>query len=95
MTRSELITLVAHQCGLVRRDAETAVETIIGSIAHSLEIGQRVELRGFGSFGLKQRQSRAGRNPKTGEQVPVEAKRVMFFKPGQEMRRRVDQGSQP
>jgi integration host factor subunit beta len=57
-----------------------------------LEIGNRVEVRGFGSFGLKQRQPRAGRNPKTGEQVLVEAKRVMFFRPGQEMRLRVDNG---
>ena len=90
MTKSELIVLVAHQCKLMRKDAEIVVDTLFESIAHSLEIGHRVEVRGFGSFGLKERQSRAGRNPKTGERVPVAAKRVMYFKPGLEMRRRVD-----
>ncbi len=90
MTKSELIILVAHQCKLTRKDAETVVDTMFESIAHSLEIGHRVEVRGFGSFGLKERRARAGRNPKTGEQVSVGAKRVMFFKPGLEMRRRVD-----
>ncbi|MBF0099152.1 MAG: integration host factor subunit beta [Magnetococcales bacterium] len=90
MTKSELINQIAKQCNLTRKDAQAVVEIMCESIALSLEHGHRVELRGFGSFGLKQRQSRAGRNPKTGEQVSVEAKRVMFFKPGQEMRRRVD-----
>ena len=60
------------------------------SIGHSLEVGNRVELRGFGSFGLKERRSREGRNPKTGERVMVDAKRVLFFKAGKALRERVD-----
>ncbi|MBF0186219.1 MAG: integration host factor subunit beta [Magnetococcales bacterium] len=95
MTRSDLTNQIAKQCNLTHKDAEVAVSTIFGSIAHSLEIGHRVELRGFGSFGLKERRAKLGRNPKTGETVPVEAKRVLFFKAGLEMRRRVDSGGQP
>jgi integration host factor subunit beta len=94
MTRSDLIDQIAKQCNLTRKDAEAVVGTIFGSIAHSLESGHRVELRGFGSFGLKEHRARIGRNPKTGETVPVEAKRVLFFKAGLEMRRRVDGGGQ-
>ena len=86
----ELINLIARQCSLTRKDAVAAVEIIFGSVAHSLEGGRRVELRGFGSFGLKERRERIGRNPRTGENVPVEAKWVMFFKAGKAMRERVD-----
>ena len=75
---------------LPRKDAASAVDTVFDSIASSLEAGRRVELRGFGSFGLKERQSRTGRNPKTGESVAVEAKRVLFFKAGLAVRKRVD-----
>ncbi|MBF0585265.1 MAG: integration host factor subunit beta, partial [Magnetococcales bacterium] len=88
MTKSQLTTLVAQQLKLPRKDAESAVNAVFYSIAHSLESGCRVELRGFGSFGLKERRAIVGRNPKSGETVPVEAKRVMFFKAGLEMRRR-------
>ena len=90
MTRSVLISLIAKQLKLSRKDATAAVDVIFDSIAHSLEAGRRVEFRGFGSFGLKQRRERAGRNPKTGEAVSVEAKRVMFFKTGVALRKRVD-----
>jgi integration host factor subunit beta len=72
------------------QDAQTVVETIFEEISQSLERGQRIELRGFGSFGLKQRKSRQGRNPKTGDAVKVEAKQVMFFKAGKVLRERVD-----
>ena len=90
MTKSQLVTLIAQQLKQTRKDAETAVDTIFDSIASSLEAGRRVELRGFGSFDLKERRERAGRNPKTGESVAVEAKRVLFFKTGKELRERVD-----
>ncbi|MEO5348380.1 MAG: integration host factor subunit beta [Magnetococcus sp. YQC-3] len=90
MTKSQLITLLAQQLKLTRKDAEAAVDTVFDSIAGSLEAGRRVELRGFGSFGLKERRERAGRNPKTGESVTVDAKRVLFFKTGKELRERVD-----
>ncbi|MBF0585070.1 MAG: integration host factor subunit beta [Magnetococcales bacterium] len=94
MTKSQLTTLVAQQLKLPRKDAESAVNAVFDSIAHSLESGRRVELRGFGSFGLKERQPRTGRNPRNGEQVSVEAKRVLFFKTGKALRERVDNGGQ-
>ena len=90
MTKSQLVTMIAQQLKLTRKDADAAVDAIFNSIASSLEAGRRVELRGFGSFGLKERQSRTGRNPKTGESVAVEAKKVVFFKTGKELRERVD-----
>ena len=90
MTKSQLVTLISQQLKLTRKDADAAVDAIFNSIASSLEAGRRVELRGFGSFGLKERQSRTGRNPKTGESVAVEAKKVVFFKTGKELRERVD-----
>jgi integration host factor subunit beta len=90
MTKSKLIRLLSTKHNLSAIDATTVVETIFEEISLSLERGQRVELRGFGSFGLKERKSREGRNPKTGEAVSVEAKRVMFFKAGKELRERVD-----
>ncbi|MBF0098957.1 MAG: integration host factor subunit beta [Magnetococcales bacterium] len=95
MTKSALIGLVAQQLKLSRKDAATAVDAVFESIAHSLEAGRRVELRGFGSFGLKERSERTGRNPKTGESVPVEAKRVLFFKTGMALRKRVDTLDKP
>jgi integration host factor beta subunit len=90
MTKSALINALSRQKNLSRKDAETVVNTVFEEISMSLEQGRRVELRGFGSFGLKDRRSREGRNPKTGDQVMVEAKRVMFFKAGKELRERVD-----
>lgn len=90
MTKSALINLIAQQMELSRKDAESAVNTVFDSICQSLEEGDRVELRGFGSFGLKERRSREGRNPKTGERVTVDAKRVLFFKAGKALRERVD-----
>jgi integration host factor subunit beta len=90
MTKSRLIRLLSDQNNLTMNDAQTVVETVFEEISQSLERGQRVELRGFGSFGLKERRSREGRNPKTGEAVSVVAKRVMFFKAGKELRERVD-----
>ena len=90
MTKSQLVTLIAQQLKMARNDADAAVDAIFNSIAGSLEAGRRVELRGFGSFGLKERGGRAGRNPKTGESVAVEAKRICFFKTGKALRERVD-----
>lgn len=90
MTKSALISLIAQQLKLSRKDAEAAVNAVFDSISHSLEVGNRVELRGFGSFGLKERRAREGRNPKTGERVMVDAKRVLFFKAGKALRERVD-----
>ena len=90
MTKSRLIRLLSEQKDLTAEQAKTVVETVFEEISASLERGKRVELRGFGAFGLKQRKARDGRNPKSGESVMVEAKQVMFFKAGKELRERVD-----
>ena len=90
MNKSTLIKKLAIQRNLTAADAAIVIDTIFGEISDSLERGQRVELRGFGSFDLKERRARDGRNPKTGKAVKVEAKRVMFFKAGKAMAERVD-----
>jgi integration host factor subunit beta len=90
MKKSQLISHLSKEKQLPAKDTEIIVSTVFEEIAASLERGQRVELRGFGTFGLKQRRARSGRNPKTGESVTVDAKRVMFFKAGKELRERVD-----
>ncbi len=97
MTKSELINLLSQRYPqLVSKDAELAVKTMLDAMAKSLSNGERIEIRGFGSFGLNHRPSRTGRNPKTGEKVSVPAKYVPHFKAGKELRERVDKaGAQP
>ena len=96
MTKSELIALLASRYPqLAPRDTDYAVKTMLEAMAQALADGQRIEIRGFGSFSLSQRKPRVGRNPKSGEQVLVPGKRVPHFKPGKELRERVDQGVQP
>jgi integration host factor subunit beta len=97
MTKSELIArLAAHFPQLVASDAELAVKMILDAMGKSLSQGQRIEIRGFGSFGLNYRPPRVGRNPKSGEKVQVPAKYVPHFKAGKELRERVDtQGEAP
>ena len=91
MTKSELISRLADRFPqLVAKDAELSVKTIIDAMAKSLADGQRIEIRGFGSFDLNYRPPRIGRNPKSGEKVQVPAKYVPHFKAGKEMRERVD-----
>jgi integration host factor subunit beta len=91
MTKSELIDAVAAANNdITRREAEVVVSTVFAAISEELSSGGRVELRGFGSFSIKKRDSRTGRNPKTGESVFVPAKVVPHFKPGKELRERVD-----
>ena len=90
MTRSELVFLLAERFPqLVQKDAELAVAEILGAIHATLVRGDRVEIRGFGSFGLNYRPSRRARNPKTGEPVAVPAKWVPFFKAGKDLREQV------
>lgn len=94
MTKSELIALLASRFPqLALRDADYAVKTILDAMSQSLADGQRIEIRGFGSFSLSQRASRMGRNPKSGEQVMVPAKYVPHFKPGKDLRERVNEGA--
>ena len=86
MTKAELVEEVARAAELNKRDAEVIVETVFGSIIGALHKGEKVELRGFGSFRTRERGPRRGRNPKTGEPVDVPAKRVPYFKPGKELK---------
>ena len=86
MTKAELVEEVARASELNKRDAEVIVETVFDSIVGALHRGEKVELRGFGSFRTRERGPRRGRNPKTGEPVDVPAKRVPYFKPGKELK---------
>lgn len=96
MTRSQLIAAMTSRFpSLVAKDAEIAVKEILEAIGDALVRGDRVEIRGFGSFGVSYRPPRTGRNPKTGELVNVPAKYVPHFKAGKEMRERVEQSSEP
>lgn len=92
MTKSELIELIARrQTQFSQKDVELAVNQIIDSMIESLSEGERIEIRGFGSFSLHHRQARVGRNPKTGENVELGEKRVPHFKPGKSLRDSVDE----
>ena len=94
MTKSELIAALAvSNPHLTGRDVELIVATIFDQISQALARGERVELRGFGAFTVKQRVARTGRNPRTGESVPVDEKVVPFFKAGKELRGRVNKGA--
>lgn len=86
MTKAELVDKVTSLGDLTRRDGEVIVETLFESVIGALKADDKVEIRGFGSFRTRQRNSRIGRNPKTGEKVDVPAKRVPFFKPSKELR---------
>ena len=92
MNRSELIEAVAARANLPKKQAEMAVNTIFDSMTDALIKGERVEIRGFGSFTNRHYDAYVGRNPKTGEQVPVPPKRLPFFKVGKDLRERVDHG---
>jgi integration host factor subunit beta len=86
MTKAELVEEVANSSDLTKKDAEVIVQTVLDSIVESLKSGQKIELRGFGSFRVRNRSSRQGRNPKTGSTVKVPAKKVPYFKPGKELK---------
>lgn len=94
MTKAELIEEVARVVEMTRKDSETIVETIFDSIVNSLHKGEKIEIRGFGSFRTRQRQPRVGRNPKTGSRVEVPSKRIPYFKPSKELRDLVNHGTE-
>ncbi len=95
MTKSELIEILARkQSQLAYKDVELAVKTILEHMAQTLANGERIEIRGFGSFSLHYRPPRMGRNPKTGEAVSLGSKHVPHFKPGKELRERVNDSLQ-
>ena len=91
MTKTELIMRLAESNPhLYQRDIERIVATVFGEIASALARGDRVELRGFGAFSVKRREARIGRNPRTGDSVPVEDKHIPFFKTGKQLRDRLN-----
>lgn len=86
MTKAELVEEVARSVELSKKDAEKIVNTVFDSIIDALHEGEKIELRGFGSFRLRERKARIGRNPKTGETVHVPTKKVPYFKAGKELK---------
>jgi len=95
MTKSELIEIISRrQSQLAYKDVELSVKTLIEQMAQALSTGERIEIRGFGSFSLHFRPPRVGRNPKTGESVALAGKYVPHFKPGKELRERVNENLQ-
>jgi integration host factor subunit beta len=90
MTKAELVDQVADRVDLTKKQTEVIVNILFNSITEALSQGDKVELRGFGSFRIRSRNPREGRNPKTGDAVHIPAKRVPFFKAGKELREMVD-----
>jgi len=91
MTRSDLVEALALRFRqLTHRDAEFAVKTLLDAMSEALSRGHRIELRGFGTFSVNRRPPRMGRNPRSGESVAIPEKRVPHFKPGKQLRERVD-----
>ena len=86
MTKAELVEEVARVSELTKKHSEVIVNTVFDSITQALQSDDKIELRGFGSFRIRQRRSRQGRNPKTGDKVDVPAKRIPYFKPGKELK---------
>lgn len=90
MTKAELVERIAAKINLTKKDTERVVNIVFGSIIQSLAGSDKVELRGFGSFRVRSRESRDGRNPRTGDKVAIPPKKVPFFKAGKELRELVD-----
>ena len=92
MNKSELIEAVAQETNLSLKDASSIVATILDTMTETLATGENIEIRGFGSFVIKEYESYKGRNPKTGEVINVPPKRLPFFKVGKELKERVNSG---
>ena len=95
MTKAELVEEVARVSELTKKHSEIIVNTVFDSIVDALRKDEKIELRGFGSFRIRQRRSRQGRNPKTGDKVDVPAKRIPYFKPGKELKELINNSVQP
>ena len=89
MTKADLVEEVAKVTELTRKDSEVIVDTMFESVIKALKTGDKLEVRGFGSFRVRQRNARVGRNPKTGESIAVKPKKLPFFKVGKELKERV------
>ena len=94
MTKADLVEEVAKVTELTRKDSEVIVDTLFESVIKALRTGDKLEVRGFGSFRVRQRNARVGRNPKTGEKVEVPAKRVPYFKPSKELKDLINDGTE-
>jgi integration host factor subunit beta len=94
MTKAQLVDQVAESASITKKHAELIVNTVFDSIVQSLKEGDKIELRGFGSFRIRHRGSRVGRNPKTGDRVLVPPKRIPYFKPGKDLREMLNGGEQ-
>ena len=95
MTKAELIEEVSRAVEMTRKDSEQIVDTIFDSVVRALRSGDKIEIRGFGSFRTRKRQPRIGRNPKTGAKVDVPAKKIPFFKPSKELKDLINRSTPP
>ena len=93
MTKAELVEEVSRVSDLTKKHSEVIVDTVFRSIVEALHRGEKIELRGFGSFRLRRREPRKGRNPKTGDRVDVPPKQVPYFKPGKELKELINRGA--
>lgn len=90
LTKAEMAEHLFEKLGINKRDAKELVETFFEQVREALESGEQVKLSGFGNFDLRQKNERPGRNPKTGEDIPIKARRVVTFRPGQKLKSRVE-----
>tara|TARA_B110000467_G_C17945400_1_gene277112 strand:- start:55 stop:348 length:294 start_codon:yes stop_codon:yes gene_type:complete len=93
LTKAEVAEHLFEKVGLSKRDAKDMVEIFFEDIRETLESGEQVKLSGFGNFDLRQKSERPGRNPKTGEDIPISARKVVTFRPGQKLKSRVEDGN--
>lgn len=93
LTKAEVAEHLFEKVGLSKRDAKDMVEMFFEEIRETLESGDQVKLSGFGNFDLRQKSERPGRNPKTGEDIPILARKVVTFRPGQKLKSRVEDGN--
>lgn len=92
LTRADLAEAVVRKVGLPRNESQELVELVLSEISGSLARGEQVKLSSFGSFGIRQKGERMGRNPKTGEEVPITPRKVLVFRPSNIMKERINQG---
>ncbi len=90
LTKADMAEKLFEELGLNKREAKEMVEMLFEEIRKALEAGQQVKLSGFGNFDLREKKQRPGRNPKTGEEIPISARRVVTFRPGQKLKARVE-----
>jgi integration host factor subunit alpha len=93
LTKAEVAEHLYEKVGLSKRDAKDMVEVFFEEIRETLEKGEQVKLSGFGNFDLREKSERPGRNPKTGEDIPISARKVVTFRPGQKLKSRVEDGN--